>query len=155
MGFMDKLKDAGKSALKGALIAAAHSYGTVTDGKYKLCKVSMNSAFDKLTFIKVAAIEAEHVIKEDITTFYLDSENDSSGQHYIKIEFNDGETSKILLNVEKDQGSALPTAGQRIAAQYSKVADLVAGLAKNVPQLSEETRNWANKIMRYAGKKEI
>ncbi len=32
MGFMDKVKQAGASALKGALTAAAKSYGTVTEG---------------------------------------------------------------------------------------------------------------------------
>lgn len=151
MGFMDKLKDAGKSALKSTLIAAAKSYGTVTGGKHKLCKVSMNSAYDKLTFIKVAAIEAEYVMKDDIKTFYLDREYDSRSQHYIKIEFNDGECSEILLNVNQNQGSALPTAEQRLAAQYKEAAQLVLSLAVNVPNVSEETKEWAKKIGRYAG----
>ena len=31
MGFLDKLKNAGKEAVKGALIMAAKSYGTVLD----------------------------------------------------------------------------------------------------------------------------
>lgn len=151
MGFLDKLKDAGKSALKSTLIAAAHSYGTVTGGKHKLCKVSMNSTYDKITLIKVAAIEAEYVMKDDIKTFYLDREYDSRGQHYIKIEYNDGEYSEILLNVDKNQGSALPTAEQRVAAQYKDAAALVVNLAANVANVSEETKQWALKIGRYAG----
>ena len=42
MGFLDKLKDAGKGALKGALTMAATSYGTTTGGKHKLCKTLLS-----------------------------------------------------------------------------------------------------------------
>ena len=155
MGFLDKLKDAGKGALKGALTMAATSYGNVVSGKHNLCKVCMNSTFDKLTFVKVAAIEAEYVIKEDIKTFYLYTEDDNDGFHEIKIEYNDGESSVITINVDKNLGSALPTAAQRVAAQYSAAADLVGGLAKHTSCISEDTKIWVNKIMRYASKKEI
>lgn len=155
MGFMDKLKDAGKSALKGALVAAATPYGTVTKGKHKLCKVCMNSTYDKLIFVKVATIEAEYVIKDDIITFIPAYEDDSNFHHTIDILFKDGESCHVILNVDKNQGSALESAGARLAAHYKEAALLVEALAKHVPQLSDDTRNWANKIMRYAGKKEI
>lgn len=154
MGFMDKLKNAGKSVVKGALIMSATSYGMVSSGKHKLCKVCMNSTFDKLTFVKVAAIEGEYVIKDAIKTFWLDSEKDSECYHHIKIRFNDGEESVVMLTVDKNQGSALPSAAERLAAQYKDAAKLVAALAKHAPEVSEETKQWANKIMRYAGSNE-
>lgn len=52
MGFMDKLKDVGQRAMQGTMAMAATSYGVVSGGKYKACKVSMNNANDKLIFIR-------------------------------------------------------------------------------------------------------
>lgn len=150
---MDKLKEVGGKAMKGALTMAATSYGTVTEGKYKLCKISMNSAHDKLTFIKVAAIEGEHVIREDIKTFKLLSEGNDL--YLIELEFNDGETSRVALSADKDQGSALPTAQERLAAQYNGMAKFLEALAKHVPAISDGTKDWVNKIMRYASRPEI
>lgn len=152
MGFLDKLKDAGKGALKGALTMAATSYGTVSVGKHQLCKVCMNSTFDKLTFVKVAAVEAEYVIKDDIKTFWLYMEDDNKYHHQIKVEFNDGETCVIMLTVDQNQGSGLSSAAARLEAHYRNAGLLVEGLAKNVPELSDETKQWVNKIMRYCGK---
>ena len=157
MGFMDKLKDAGKGVLKGALIMSATSYGMVTSGKHNLCKVCMNSTYDKLTFVKVAVIEAEYSIKDDVKTFYpnLAHEDDMAGYHTLDIIFNDDEKCTIHINVDKNLGSALPTAAQRLAAQYKAASDLVGGLAKHAPEISDETKAWVNKIMRFAAKKEL
>lgn len=152
MGFFDKVKEAGKGALKGALVMAATPYGTVSAGKHQLCKVCMNSTYDKLTFVKVAAIEAEYVIKDDIKTFWLYMEDDVKFHHQIKVEFNSGETCVILLSVDQNQGSGLSSAAARLAAHYKTAALLVEGLAKNVPELSDETKQWVNKILRYSGK---
>ena len=157
MGFMDKLKDAGKGALKGVLTMAATSYGMVISGKHKLCKVCMNSTYDKLTFVKVAVVDAEYSIKDNIKTFYpnLASEDDMNGFHTIDIIFNNDEKSTIHIKVDQKQGSALPSAQQRIAAQYKIAADLVGALAKHTPEISEETKDWVNKIMRFAAQKEM
>lgn len=157
MGFFDKLKDAGKGALKGALLMAATSYGTVISGKHALCKICMNSSYDKLTFIKVAVVDAEYSIKEDIKTFYPDlaTEDDLNGFHTINIVFNNDEKSTVRIAVDKNQGTALPSAEQRIAAQYKSAADFVCGLAKHTPEISDETKVWVNKIMRFAARKEM
>ena len=127
----------------------------MTDGKYKLCKISMNGAHDKLVFIKVASIEGEHMIREDIKTFRLFSESDSKDMYHIELEFNDGETSRVMLSADKEQGSALPTAQERLAAQYGNMAKFLKDLAKNVPAISDGTKEWVNKIMRYANQPEI
>ena len=155
MGFLDKMKDAGKGALKGVLLMSATSYGTVISGKHKLCKICMNASYDKLTFVKVAVVDAEYSIKDDVKTFYPDlaNEDDLNGFHTINIVFNDDEKSTIHINVDKNQGTALPSAEQRIAAQYKIAADFVGGLAKNTPEISEETKAWVNKIMRFAARK--
>ena len=140
MGFMDKLKDVGKAALKGTIVAASTSYGTVTSGKHMLCKIGMNSKYDTLVFIKIATIEEECVIKETIKTFTLNREDDLAGKHYIDLFFQNGEKSTVLLTVDKEKGNALPTASQRLAAQYAHAAEFVEALAKNVPELSEDTK---------------
>lgn len=155
MGFMDKLKNAGKTALQGTMAAAATSYGSVISGKHKLCKIGMNSGYDTLIFIKVAAIEEQCVIKESIKTFSLNSEDILAGRHYIDLFFQDGEKSTIQLTVDKQKGSALPTAEQRLAAQYENAAKFVEGLAKNTPEISENTKQWVNQIMRFANRPEI
>jgi len=153
MGFMDKMKEAGKGVLKGALTMAATSYGVVQTGKHKLCKVCMNSTYDKITFVKLTTVEEEYVIKDSIKTFYVYDEDNANGYHVIKVLFNDGEESTIHLTYEKDRGSALPTVEQRLAAQYEKAAYLIEALAKYVPEITDETKKWVNKIMLYAGKK--
>ena len=155
MGFMDKLKDAGKPALKGTMAAAATPYGLVISGKHKLCKIGMNSHYDTLIFIKVAAIEEQCVIKERVKTFVLNSEDITAGQHYIDLIFQDGEKSTVQLTVDQHIGSALPTAEQRLAAQYENSAKFVKGLAENVSEISENTKQWVNQIMRFANKPEI
>lgn len=152
MGFLDKVKEMGKGALKGAVMMAATSYGTVTVGKHQLCKVCMNDTHDKLVFIKVTAVEAEYTIKDDVKTFWLYAENESKYHHQIKVEFNDGETCVILLTVDQNQGSGLSSAAERLEAHYRNAGKVVEALAKNVPELSDETKQWVNKIMRYCGK---
>lgn len=151
MGFLDKLKEAGKNAAKGALTMAATSYGVVTEGKHKMCKISMNSEHNKLSFIKVAAIEAEYVIKEDIKTFWMHTETDTDYFHEIKIQFNNGEECVVVLTVDQNQGSGLSSPAARLAAHYRNAGVFVKALAKNVPEMSDATREWANKIMRYCG----
>ena len=150
MGFMDKLKDAGKAALKGTLAAAATSYGTVISGKHQLCKIGMNSSYDTLIFIKVAVIEEQCVIKESVKTFTLNSEDIIAGRHYIDLIFQDGEKSTVQLTIDRQKGSALPTAEQRLAAQYENAAKFIEGLAKNVSEISEDTKQWVNQIMSFA-----
>ena len=153
-GLKDKLKDAGKGALKGVMIMGAKSYATVTSGKHKLCKISLNTTYDKIVFIKVAAIEKEYDIKDSIKTFSLYSLS-KSPSFSLKLFFNDGETSDALIMIDEKRGNALPTPEQRLAAQYSDMSDFIKALAKNVPELDEEMKKTTNLIMRYAGKEDI
>ncbi len=150
MGFTDKLKNAGKAVLKGTIAAAATSYGTVISGKHQFCKIGMNSSFDTLVFIKIAVIEEQYVIKESIKTFFLNSEDIMAGKHYIDLIYQDGEKSTVQLTVDEKIGSRLPTAEKRLAAQYRNAAMFVEGLAKNVSEISENTKQWVNMIMRFA-----
>lgn len=154
MGFMDKLKDAGKAALKGTVAAAATSYGSVISGKHQLCKIGMNSGYDTLIFIKLATIEEQCVIKERVKTFVLNSEDIAAGKHYIDLIFQDGEKSTVQLTVDQQKGSAL-SAKQQLAAQYGNAAKFIEGLAKNVPEISENTKQWVNQMMRFANRPEI
>ena len=155
MGFMDKLKGIGKNALKATMVMAATSYGTVTRGKHKLCKISLNGAHGKLMFIKVSSIEEECVIKDSIKTFSASALNGKETSFTLTLFYNDGETSDVMIMINENVGSALPTAEQRVAAQYKEISDFIKALAENVPELDESMKNWVNKIMRYANKPDI
>lgn len=152
---MDKLKSAGTSALKGVAAMAATSYGIVIDGKHKMCKIGMNSAYDTLVFIKLTSIEEQCVIKDTVKTFTVVSDSTTEYYHVIRIHFNDGETCDFHIEVDEKQGSGLPTAEQRLAAHYKKASEFLTGLTKNVPEISEETKCFVNKIMRLARKEEF
>lgn len=147
MGFMDKLKGAAKSAAKGAVIMAAHTYGVVTDDKYKGCKISMNSTYDKLTFIKLTEIQGEHVIKDDIKTFWLFNEKNDT--HIIKIEFTNGDISTVTLNSTFNNPTSTNTT-PTLEQKYRDIAKLVEALTKYAQNISPETRAWANQILAYA-----
>ncbi len=155
MGFMDKLKEAGKGALKGAVIMAARPYANVFDGKHKNCKISLNTTNDKLMFIKVSEIEEECVIKENVKTFTVISDDDNESFYAIKIDYINGESTYAHPIVNKRQGNALPSASERLAAQYADMSLLVEALARGAMELSDETKNWVNKIMRFASKPHI
>lgn len=152
MGFMDKLKSAGQSLAKGAIAAAATSYGRVSSGKYSGCKIGMNSVYDTVTFIKVTKIEAQFVIKDSFRSFVVCKDNDVDGLYELELIPFEGESFRISLATDKNQGSALPTAERRIAAQYSVMADLVKALGKFVPELTDNEKMWVGKILRFANK---
>ena len=152
MGFLDKLKSFGKKAAKGALTMAARDYGMVRSGAHKMCKLSTTSGFDKLHFIKLTEIEATYDMKEDIKTFSFTSFNVSEHNYVMKICFNNGESCEVVLKHNKDAGSALPTAEQRIAEQYKDMADLIENMTKRIA-IDEETKNNVNVIMAF-GKRE-
>ena len=148
MAFMDKLKKVGGEALKGFICVASTSYGTVKEGKHKSCKVGMNSDFDTLQFVNGTKLEASHVIKDDVKTFRLICE-DSDGCK-IEIVYNDGETSEIFSPVEDNLGNGLSNVDDRLAAHYQHMGDLIKALYTNIPEMTEETKQWASKILRYA-----
>lgn len=143
MGFLDKVKEAGKAAAKGGIAMAAHSYGTVTGGKYNLCKVCMNSAYDSLTFIKLTSVEGTHVIKDDIKAFNLSKVNNNI--YNLVLLFNDGEKSNIML---KEETTKNPT----LEAKYKNMAALTEALLKYVPESDASSKLLAETIMAYAGK---
>ncbi len=155
MGFMDKLKEFGKKAAKGALTMASKDYGTVSEGTHKLCKLSTNSTLDKLHFIKLTDIQATYDIKEDIKTFTFVEFDTNANFYKIKIYFNSGEDCCVILKYNKDTGSALPTPEQRIAAHFKDMADLIENMTKRVPAIGDDTKKYVNTIMRFAGRKEF
>lgn len=155
MGFMDKLKDFGKKAAKGALTMASKDYGLVWEGAHKMCKLSTNSTLDKLHFIKLTDIQATYDMKEDIKTFTFTEFNVNESIYKIRIYFNNGENSCVTLKYNKDTGSALPTPEQRIAAHVKDMADLLENMTKKGPSIDEETKKYVNTIMRFAGRKEF
>ena len=152
MGFMDKLKSAGKSLARGAVAAAATSYGRVATGDYSGCKIGMNSKYDTVTFIKLTSVEAQFVIKDTFRSFSVCKDNDVDGIYDLELVPYEGAAFKITLSADKQQGSALPTAEQRLAAQYSTMADLVKALGTYVSELSDDTKIWVSKILRFAQK---
>ena len=149
MGFMDKVKQAAGSAVKGALQMAATSYGIVDEGKYKGSKVCMNTANDTLVFILVAAVQGKHVIKDDIQCFDVRRNRDL---FYITLYFNDGETSRIVCKPDENKGSALPDASARLAAHYKDIHHLVSHLAKHTRFANEETQKEVSVIAAYCSK---
>lgn len=155
MGFMDRLKDTGKKAAGMAFILSAPMYGMVSAGEHKMCKISLNKTHDRLIFLKGAAVEKECVVKDEIRTFSVISDDCENQYHSIRLSYQDGKTSDVLVAVEKDRGSELPTAAERVAAQYAKAGELITLLAKDANEISDDTRSWANKIMRFANLPEL
>ena len=154
MGFMDKVKDAGKKALFGVMLASVKKYGTVTDGKYKGCQVATDAQGETLLFVMVAKESGRHKIKEDIQSMILKSINKDNKTFRLTLKFKDGEESVILMNSNEQTGSALPTAEQRVAAHYEHIASFLKFLVDKV-EFSEETKDVVNLIMRYTNNKEI
>lgn len=145
MGFMDKVKGLAKEAAKGAMIAAATPYGNVSlmsKTEYKGCKVSM-SGDSKLVFVKGVEIFAEHVIADEVKTFYVTSERQDKYLHFINIELTDGTVIDVDLHGDSDAPS--------LAATYKNPAYLVKALTRYAQTVSDETKAWAEKIMAFAG----
>lgn len=145
MGFMDKVKGFAKDAAKGAIIAAATSYGMVSlmsKTEYKGCKVSM-SGDSKLVFVKGVEIFAEHVIADEVKTFYVTSERQDKYLHFINIELTNG----TVIDVDLHGDSKAPS----LEATYKNPAYLVKALTRYAQTVSDDTRAWAEKIMAFAG----
>ncbi len=155
MGFMDKVKSVAKSAAKGALIMASTNYGVVDKGTYKLCKIGMNGAYSKLIFNQLTEIKGEHVIAEDIESFSISGRqplNNGGDMYFVNLVWKNGdETSEVIVQSDANQGSGLPTAEQRVAAQYKNVEPFVSALATH-SNASEESMKTVNIIRRYVGK---
>lgn len=151
---MDKLKDVGKKAAMGAMLAAVHKYGTVTDGKYKGCQVGTDAHGEVLLFIMVAKENGRHNISEDITAADFRRVGNSKELYWLELTFKSGETCKITLKEESEVGSGLPTAEQRLAAHYQNMATFLKHIATKVP-VTESGMELINLVMRYAGQPEI
>lgn len=150
MGFLDKLKEGAKSAAKGALIAAATPYGYVSlmsKTEYKGSKISMNAAYDKLTFIKGASIFKEHVIADDVKTFYVTGEKDKQYMHFFNIELTDGTVIDAEIRGQENTTGSVASLEQ----MYKNPALLVKALALHAQEVSPETKHWCNKILAFAG----
>ena len=154
MGFMDKLKSVGKKAAYGAILASVRKYGTVSEGKYKGCQIGADSHGETLLFIMVAKENGRHVIKEDISSIDFRSIDKNNDIFHLDLNFKDGEKSAVVVSSNKNQGSALPTAEQRLAAQFADMADFLTMFVGKV-EYSNETKDLINLIMRYTGRKEI
>lgn len=150
MGFMDKLKEGAKSVAKGALIAAATPYGHVSlmsKTEYKGSKIAMNAAFDKLTFVKGASIFAEHVIADEVKTFYVTGEKEKQHLHFFNIELTDGTVIDAEIHGQENTTGSVASLEQ----MYKNPALLVKALAEHAQEVSPETKHWCNKILAYAG----
>ena len=154
MGFLDKLKDAGKKAAYGALLASVHKYGTVTNGKYKGCQVATDAPGEVLLFIMVAKESGRHNIREDIASADFRRLKEGGDVYWLTLTFKSGETCEITLIAENEVGTALPTAEQRLAAHYNNMAKFLGYIAKKV-QVTESGMAMINLVMRYADQPEI
>ena len=154
MGFLDKLKDTAATAVKGAVQAAAHPYGIVTQGEYAGCKLCSNHDYTDLVFILVAAEKGKVNIAEGVTTFeYLrEAEKIASNVRYvIRLYYTDGKTSDVVLSADENMGNALPPA-QHMEAMYREMAKLLRGLMTGVSEpVNDDTKAWVNGIMSFAG----
>lgn len=154
MGFMDKLKDAGKKAAFGAMLAATTKYGTVIKGKYKGCQVATDAPGEILLFVMVAKESGRHNIREDIKSMDFSIISIDASSFELTLEFKDGENCVISMHKDAKQGSALPTAEQRVAAQHKHIAEFLNKLVGKI-EYSEQTKANINLIMRYTRQKEI
>ena len=152
MGFMDKLKGFGKKAAMGALLAAQRSYASIYDGKHKGCKIGMDAHGD-LLMIKGTNLEAKYKAKETFETFQVVKSDIYNNSHTLKLFYKDNEISHIRLIVNTQQGSALPTAEERIAAQHRDAATFIKALADAVPVEDDETKKFVNLMMTFVGEK--
>ena len=152
MGFMDKLKGFGKKAAMGALLASQRSYASVFDGKHKGCKIGMDAHGD-LLMIQVADLKAKYNIKETFKNFAVVESDIHRNNHMLSLFYKDGEESHIKLVVNTQQGSALPTAEERIAAQHKDAATFVKALADVLPAIGDETKKFVNVMMAFVGEK--
>lgn len=150
MGFMDKLKSAGKGVLNGALALASTTYGTVSSGKYDGCKIGgLGTDRDSLTFVKGTQVEEKLlVIADNIKTFTVKMDDDVREFYSISLIYTDGETSLVKVNVEQNKNT--------VAEKYSNASSLVAALALHVQvDPDDTTKHWVNKIMRLASLPDI
>ncbi len=152
MGFMDKLKGFGKKAVMGALLASQRSYASVFDGKHKGCKIGMDAHGD-LLMIQGANLKAKYNIKETFETFAVVESDITRNNHKLFLFYKDGERSDIKLVVNTQQGSALPTAEERIAAQHKEAGIFIKALAKALPANDEKTQRFVNVMMAFVGEK--
>ncbi len=116
MGFLDKVKDVGKSALKTVVLAANDWCGQVIEVEYgdmdlKKCLVSTDSQGKALVFYKgvtevgriptseLGTYEVEAIINSvsAVTRIYL--KNDESKYVTIKTKFNDGSPSSSTTKI--------------------------------------------------------
>lgn len=154
MGFLDKLKDAGKKAAYGALLASVHKYGTVSDGKYKGCQVATDAHGEVLLFVMVAKESGRHNISEDFASADFRRVDNSNDLYWLELTFKSEETCRITLKAENEVGTALPTAEERLAAHYDNMAKFLGYIAKKVP-VTASGLDLINLVMRYACKPEI
>ncbi len=154
MGFMDKLKNAGKKAAFGAVLASTKKYGTVIGGKYKGCQVATDASGEILLFIMVAKENGRHTIKEDIQRMELVDADGKGTSFNLTLYFKNGDESTIYLVKNESQGSALPTASQRVAAQFNHIAEFLFKLVDKI-EFSEESKAVVNLIMRYTNNKQL
>lgn len=154
MGFLDKLKDAGKKGAYGALLAATHKYGTVSEGKYKGCQVAIDAPGEILIFVMVAKESGRHTIREDIASADFCRVGNSDDLYWLELTFKDGETCRITMKAETEVGSALPTAEQRVAAHYKNMATFLKHIATKT-DVTASGLDLINLVMRYACMPEI
>lgn len=154
MGFMDKVKEAGKKAVFGAMLASTKKYGFVVDGKYKGCQVATDAPGEILLFVMVAKENGRHNIREDIQSMDFSIINLDKSSFQLTLNFKDGEKSVIGMHADEKMGSALPTAAQRVAAQHAHIEEFLSKLVHKL-EFDEQTRANINLIKRYTGKTEI
>lgn len=154
MGFLDKLKDAGKKAAYGALLASVRKYGTVSEGKYKGCQVATDAQGETLLFVMAVKESGRHNIREDIASADFCRVGNSKELYWLELTFKSGETCKITMKEDAQAGSALPTAEQRLAAHYKDMATFLTYIAKKT-QVTASGLDLINTVMRYACMAEI
>lgn len=154
MGFLDKLKDAGKKAGEGALLMAEYECASVYSGKHNGCKVSVHKSEPVLRFIRIAKLEEDMPIS-NIKTVEVISYDANKDYWAFKLVYQDGDSSTISLSMEYQMGSNLPTAEKRLAAKYMHATSIVTALGKNIPNLPEETVRIFNWILRIGNKPEL
>ena len=139
MGFMDKLKNAGKSALKGAAYLSTVKYGKVSDGEYKGCQIAMNDKHDGIVFVKVVNEEGRLAFS-DVESFEISSFKETV--YPVVFNLKNGEKLNFTM-MEKPVGNDAP-----LSARYRDMAKFVTALEKHI-KTTDKTQVIVNTTKAY------
>ncbi len=143
MGFMDKMKDVGKKALKTVLIAANEFYGSVMDDvefgdvNIKKCLVGTNTQGKELVLFK-GVNDVARISMDDVKLFIIRS-NDNGKTYLTRFAFKDEKNPSFTVysSINNDPNKS-PTPGLYVGTKTENFKKFIAFLEEFGPNVSDE-----------------